>query len=76
MRRNMGTTDRVLRILVVAIIAVLYLINALSVTLAAILGVMAIVSLATSFIGFCPLYGVLKVSTGIPQPEKKEGIAS
>lgn len=63
MKKNMGTTDRAIRVLVAIIIAVLYFTNVISGTLAIVLGIIAAVFLLTSFIGFCPLYLPLGINT-------------
>ena len=63
MKQNMGTVDRVVRVVVAVIIAVLWFTNVISGALAIILGLLAMVFLATSIIGFCPLYVPLKIST-------------
>ncbi len=63
MKKNMGTVDRVVRVVVAAIIAVLWLTNTISGALAIILGLLALVFLATSAVGFCPLYVPFKFST-------------
>jgi len=56
MKKNMGTTDKAIRILIAVVIAVLYFTNVLSGTAALIAGLLAIVFVATSLISFCPLY--------------------
>ncbi|HTN45807.1 MAG TPA: DUF2892 domain-containing protein [Flavipsychrobacter sp.] len=56
MKKNMGTADKVIRILIAVIIGVLYFTHVISGTLASVLGILAIIFLATSFISFCPLY--------------------
>jgi len=56
MKKNMGTIDKVVRVLIAALIAVLFFTNAISGTLGIVLLVLAGVFLLTSFIGFCPLY--------------------
>lgn len=56
MKPNMGTTDRVLRILVAIVIAGLYLLGIISGTFAIILLVLASIFILTSFLSFCPLY--------------------
>lgn len=56
MKQNMGTIDRVIRIAAAAVVALLYGTGAISGTVGIILAVFAVVLLATSFIGFCPLY--------------------
>ena len=63
MRKNMGTADRSIRILLAVVIAVLYFTKLISGTAAIILGIFAIAFLLTSFVGFCPLYLPFKIST-------------
>jgi hypothetical protein len=63
MKRNMGSADRLLRLLFALLVPVLYLTDSISGTLAIILGVVAIIFLATSAMGFCPLYVPFKLST-------------
>jgi hypothetical protein len=63
MKKNMGTVDRVIRILLAVVVAILYSTDQISGTLAIILGLFAVIFLLTSFIGFCPLYVPFKLST-------------
>jgi hypothetical protein len=63
MKQNMGSVDRVLRIIVALAVAVLYFTDQISGTAALILGLFAVVFVLTSFVGFCPLYLPLKIST-------------
>jgi len=63
MKKNMGTVDRVIRILLAVVVAILYFTNQISGTLAIILGLFAVIFVLTSFIGFCPLYVPFKLST-------------
>lgn len=56
MKKNMGTADRIIRILIAALIAVLFFTNVITGTLGIILLVLAGIFLITSFISFCPLY--------------------
>jgi len=63
MKMNMGGMDRTLRVLIAIGIAVLYYIGAISGTLALVLGIIALVFLITSAIGFCPLYTLFGMST-------------
>ena len=73
MQKNMGSIDKKVRILFAVTIGVLYFTGGLSGTLAIILGIVAIVFIATSFVGFCPLYTILKISTVVHnQKQKKE----
>jgi len=59
MKKNMGTADKVIRLMVVAIIVILYLAGQLTGTLAIILGVVAVAFLLTSLVGWCPTYVLL-----------------
>ena len=63
MTKNMGTVDRIVRFVVAVAVAILYFTGVISGTLAIILGVLAIIFLATSIVGFCPLYAPFKLST-------------
>jgi hypothetical protein len=63
MKKNMGSTDKVIRLIFAAIIAVLYFTNVIAGTLAIVLMVFAAVFVLTSFISFCPLYYPFGIST-------------
>lgn len=63
MKKNMGTTDKIIRVILAVIIAVLYFTNVIPGTLGIILLVLAVIFLATSFISFCPLYLPFGIST-------------
>ncbi|HRO42719.1 MAG TPA: DUF2892 domain-containing protein [Flavipsychrobacter sp.] len=63
MEKNMGTTDKTVRMLIVVVIAVLYFTNTISGTLAIVLGILAVVFVLTSFISFCPLYLPFGINT-------------
>ena len=59
----MGTIDRVVRVLAAAAGLVLFLTHVISGPLAIILGVIAVVFVVTGFVGVCPAYIPLKLST-------------
>jgi hypothetical protein len=63
MKKNMGTVDKVIRVLVAVIILVLYFTHVVSGTLAVILLILAGVFVVTSLLGFCPLYLLFGLST-------------
>ena len=64
MKKNMGSADKIIRILIAIVIAVLYWQGIISSgTLAIVLLVFASVFALTSFIGFCPLYPILGINT-------------
>jgi len=66
MKRNMGAADRVIRTLIAVVIGVLFYRGIISGTLGVILGIVAIIFLATSLVGWCPLYLPFKISTCKP----------
>lgn len=63
MKKNMGTTDRVIRVLVAAVIAVLFFTNVITGIVGTVLLVLAAVFLLTSVVSFCPLYAPFGIST-------------
>jgi len=63
MKKNMGTTDKLIRILLAVVVAILYFTNTISGTVAIVLAVLAIIFVLTSFISFCPLYASFGIST-------------
>lgn len=63
MTKNMGTVDRVVRIVLALAVALLYFTGVISGTLAVILGIVALILLLTGIVGFCPLYAPFKFST-------------
>lgn len=63
MKKNMGTIDRSIRLLVAILIAILYFTHILTGTIGIILLVFGIIMAITSLIGFCPLYGPLGINT-------------
>jgi hypothetical protein len=72
MNRNVSNLDRVLRGLLVApaAIAAAVVVGTLSAAAGMLLFAFAAIMLATSVIGFCPLYALLRVNTrgGRPLP--------
>lgn len=63
MTKNMGTLDRLLRTAVAVVVGVLYLTGQITGLAAAILGAFAVIFLATSAVGSCPLYLPFGLST-------------
>jgi Na+(H+)/acetate symporter ActP len=70
MKQNLGSADRIVRVLLAAVVAILYFTDQITGTAALVLGLLAVVFIATSAIGFCPLYAPFKLST-----KKSEGKA-
>lgn len=63
MKTNMGSADRMVRLLVAVLLTVLYLSKVLTGTLGTVALVVAGVFLLTSLVRFCPLYTLLGVNT-------------
>lgn len=63
MVKNMGKIDRVIRLVLAIAVAVLFLTGQLSGTAAVVLGILALVFVATAAVGTCPLYLPFKIST-------------
>ena len=63
MIKNMGSADRIVRTVAAVVLLILLLTGTISGVLGTILGILAIVFLATSAVGFCPLYAPFKIST-------------
>ena len=63
MKKNMGNTDKAIRVILALGIALLYYFDIIQGTLAYVLMAFAIIFLITSFISFCPLYKPLGINT-------------
>ena len=63
MKKNMGTADRIIRVIIAAIVTTLYFTNVISGTLGIVLLVLAGVFALTSIVSFCPLYAPFGLST-------------
>jgi len=63
MKDNVGSTDRVVRLLVALTVAGLLLAGAVEGTLGVFLGILASILVLTSLVSFCPLYALFGIST-------------
>ena len=63
MKKNMGTIDRIIRVLLAIVVGILYLTGNISGAAAIILGILAVVFILTGAIGFCALYVPFNIST-------------
>ncbi len=63
MKSNMGSADRIIRLILALIVLVLFLTDIISGTLGWILIAIAAIFTLTSMINFCPLYTLFKIST-------------
>ncbi|HEX7583152.1 MAG TPA: DUF2892 domain-containing protein [Prolixibacteraceae bacterium] len=64
MKKNIGSIDKVIRILVAVVFAVLFFTHVITGTLGIVLMVLAAVFVITSLISFCPLYWPFGINTG------------
>ncbi|RMG26120.1 MAG: DUF2892 domain-containing protein [Bacteroidetes bacterium] len=63
MKKNMGTLDRVIRVVIALIVGVLYFTGTISGTAAIVLGAISVIFVLTSLVGFCPLYALVGIKT-------------
>ena len=63
MKKNMGTIDKTIRILVAVVVVVLYFTHVISGVLAIILLALSAIFVVTSLISFCPIYLPIGLST-------------
>ena len=63
MKKNMGSADRIIRLLLAAVFAYLYFGGVVTGTLGIVLVVLGGVFALTSLISFCPLYSIVGLNT-------------
>ncbi|WP_290798758.1 YgaP family membrane protein [Flavihumibacter sp. UBA7668] len=63
MKKNMGGTDRLIRILAAGILGYLYFSGIVTGTTGLILAIVGGVFILTSLVGFCPLYTIFGLNT-------------
>ncbi|MGF1558074.1 MAG: DUF2892 domain-containing protein [Flavobacteriaceae bacterium] len=63
MKKNMGSTDKIIRVLVAIAVAVLVYFDVVQGTLAYVLMAVAGIFVLTSLVSFCPLYGIFGLNT-------------
>ncbi len=63
MKKNMGSTDKVIRLSAAAILAALYFTGTVTGTLGIVALVAAGVFTLTSLVSFCPIYPILGINT-------------
>lgn len=63
MKKNMGTADRVIRLIIALVFAGLYFGGIVTGTLGLVLLILGGVFVATSLISFCPLYAIVGINT-------------
>jgi len=63
MKKNVGITDKWIRILIAVVILALYGFDVITDTIAMVLLIVGVVLLLTSLISFCPLYAIFGINT-------------
>jgi len=63
MKANMGSADRIIRLIIAIVVGVLYYMGIIEGTLGVVLLVVAAVFLLTSLVSFCPLYTIFGLRT-------------
>lgn len=63
MSKNMGSADRIIRVIIAAIVGILYFTGTISGTLGIVLLALAGIFVLTSLISFCPLYAPFGIKT-------------
>lgn len=63
MKKNMGSADRIIRVVIAAAIAGLFIAKIITGTLGIVLLVLAGVFVLTSLVSFCPLYAPFGIKT-------------
>jgi hypothetical protein len=63
MKINMGATGPLMRIVLALIIGILYLTGQITGIGITVLGVIAIMFLLTSSVGYCPMFQIINIST-------------
>jgi uncharacterized membrane protein YGL010W len=63
MKKNMGSIDKLIRLVLAAIMAVLYFNGIIGGTLGIVLVGLALVLVVTSFVSYCPLYSPFGINT-------------
>lgn len=63
MKKNMGSADRIIRLLLAAVFAYLYFGGIVTGTAGIILLILGAVFVLTSLVGFCPIYSLVGLNT-------------
>ena len=70
MKKNMGSTDKVIRFILAAVFAALFFSGTVTGTMGYVLLALGGIFVATSLVNFCPLYAIVGLST-CPISEQK-----
>lgn len=70
MQKNMGTADRIIRVMMAVVIIALYFTHVISGTVAIMLLILSGIFILTSFVSFCPLYWPFGIRTFRKKPAR------
>ncbi|GAB4492387.1 MAG: hypothetical protein OHK0019_14200 [Saprospiraceae bacterium] len=70
MKKNMGSTDKIIRIILAVLFAVLFFTKVVTGVLGFVLLALGAIFVLTSLVGYCPIYALVGLST-CPVSEKK-----
>ena len=73
MKKNVGSIDKVIRIILAAVIGILAISHVISGTVAIILLILEGVLILTTVVSFCPIYYPMGISTAKNETEKRAG---
>lgn len=74
MKKNMGTIDKAVRLIIAAVIVILFLTNVVTGVLAYVLLALAAIFVLTSLISFCPLYALFNINSCAVKENKTKGV--
>lgn len=60
---NLGNLDRVIRLLIAIVLIALYFLGLVPKTIGIILAMIAGILVSTAYLSFCPIWGMLRIST-------------
>lgn len=63
MKKNMGSADSIIRVIVAVVVAILIIKGLITGTVAIVAGIAASIFIVTGVVGFCPLYTLFGLST-------------
>lgn len=63
MKTNVGSTDKLIRIILAIVLGTLYLTNTVSSVIGLAVLIVAVILIATSIISFCPIYLLFGINT-------------
>ena len=63
MKKNMGLTDKIIRIAAAIFVAILFFMEVINGTIATVLGAFSVIMILTSFVSFCPFYMPFGINT-------------